>query len=162
MENRAPGNGPSARSVSGSRLSAFVKTTGGKGLHVVVPIKPTLDWEQAKAFAKVVAQSIAAAAPELYVATISKSKRAGKIFIDYLRNGRSATAICAYSTRARAAAPVAAPLRWDELESDVRHDYFTIRNLPARLRSLRKDPWHDYESTRRPITAAMRKRLGAT
>jgi bifunctional non-homologous end joining protein LigD len=132
-------------------LSAFVKTTGGKGLHVVVPIKPTLDWEQAKAFAKAVAQTMAAAAPDLYVATMSKSKRAGRVFIDYLRNARSATAVCAYSTRARAGAPVAAPLRWDE--------YFTIRNLPARLRSLRKDPWHDYESARRPITASVRKRL---
>jgi bifunctional non-homologous end joining protein LigD len=140
-------------------LDAFVKTTGGKGLHVVVPIKPTLDWEQAKAFAKAVAQSMAAAAPDLYVATMSKSKRAGRIFIDYLRNARSATAICAYSTRAHAGAPVAAPLRWDELKSDVRHEYFTIRNLPARLRSLRKDPWHDYESARRPITASVRKRL---
>lgn len=141
-------------------LSCFVKTTGGKGLHVVVSIKPTLDWDRAKAFSKAVAESMVADTPELYVATMSKSKRAGKIFIDYLRNGRSATAICAYSTRARAGAPVAVPLGWDELKADLREDHFNIRNVPARLRQLRQDPWDDFEARRRPITAAMRKRLG--
>ncbi|HSK29197.1 MAG TPA: non-homologous end-joining DNA ligase [Candidatus Limnocylindria bacterium] len=141
-------------------LSGFVKTTGGKGLHVVVSIKPTLDWDRAKAFSKAVAESMVADTPELYVATMSKSKRAGKIFIDYLRNGRSATAICAYSTRARAGAPVAVPLRWDELKADLREDHFNIRNVPARLRQLRQDPWDDFEPRRRSITAAMRKRLG--
>ena len=141
-------------------LIGFVKTTGGKGLHVVVPIAPTLDWQQAKAFSKAVADSMVAATPELYVATMSKSKRAGKIFIDYLRNARSATAICAYSTRARAGAPVAVPLRWEELKADLRDDHFNIRNVPGRLRGLRKDPWADFAAARRPITAAMRKRLG--
>jgi bifunctional non-homologous end joining protein LigD len=101
-----------------------------------------------------------AARPERYVATMSKAKRAGKIFIDYLRNARSATAICAYSTRARAGAPVSVPLRWDELTADLREDHFNIRNVPARLRKLRKDPWDGYETARRPITAATRKRLG--
>jgi bifunctional non-homologous end joining protein LigD len=141
-------------------LGAFVKTTGGKGLHVVVPITPTLDWQRTKIFAKAVADSMVAARPERYVATMSKAKRAGKIFIDYLRNARSATAICAYSTRARAGAPVSVPLRWDELTADLREDHFNIRNVPARLRKLRKDPWDGYETARRPITAATRKRLG--
>lgn len=141
-------------------LNGFVKTTGGKGLHVVVPIKPTLDWDDAKAFSKAVAESMVADTPDLYIATMSKAKRAGKIFIDYLRNGRTATAICAYSTRARAGAPVAVPLRWDELKSDRREDHFNIRNVPARLRKLRKDPWDEYEAARRPITGPMRKRLG--
>ena len=140
-------------------LTGFVKTTGGKGVHVVVPIAPTLDWKQAKAFSKAVADSMVATTPELYIATMSKSQRAGKIFIDYLRNARSATAVCAYSTRARAGAPVALPLRWDELRSDPREDHFNIRNVPARLSRLRKDPWEGYESGRRPITAVMRKRL---
>jgi bifunctional non-homologous end joining protein LigD len=141
-------------------LGAFVKTTGGKGLHVVVPITPTLDWKRTKVFAKAVAESMVAAKPELYVATMSKAKRADKIFIDYLRNARSATAICAYSTRARAGAPVAMPLRWDELKADLREDHFNIRNVPARLRKLLKDPWDGYEAARRSITAATRKRLG--
>lgn len=141
-------------------LNGFVKTTGGKGLHVVVPIAPTLDWDRAKAFSKALAESMVADTPDLYVATMSKSKRAGKIFIDYLRNGRSATAICAYSTRARAGAPVAVPLRWDELKSDLRENHFNIRNVPARLRKLRKDPWADFEAARRPVTGPMGKRLG--
>jgi bifunctional non-homologous end joining protein LigD len=141
-------------------LDAFVSSTGGKGLHVVAPITPRSDWETVKAFAQAVAQRMAGEAPKLYVATMSKSKRAGKIFIDYLRNARSATAICAYSTRARTGAPVAVPLRWDELKKDVRGDYFTIRNLPARLRNLRNDPWPDYESAHRPITTSMRKSVG--
>ncbi|MGH7873890.1 MAG: DNA ligase D [Candidatus Binatia bacterium] len=140
-------------------LTGFVKTTGGKGLHVVVPIAPTVDWQRAKTFSRAIAESMVAARPELYVATMSKSKRAGKIFIDYLRNARSASAICAYSTRARAGAPVALPLRWEELKLDPREDHFNIRNVPARLSKLRKHPWDDFAAARRPITAAMRKRL---
>ena len=97
--------------------------------------------------------------PNLYVATMSKTKRSGKIFIDYLRNGRTATAVCAYSTRARAGAPVSLPLRWDELTSDLRSDHFNIRNVPPRLARSRQDPWHDYEAARRSITKAMQKQL---
>jgi bifunctional non-homologous end joining protein LigD len=142
-------------------LSGFIKTTGGKGLHVVVPIAPTLDWDRAKAFSKALAERMAADAPKLYVATMSKAKRVGKIFIDYLRNGRTATAICAYSTRARPGAPVALPLRWDELKNDLRDDHFNIRNVPARLHRMRSDPWEDFDSARRPISAALLKRVGA-
>ena len=100
--------------LAGLGFGAFVKTTGGKGLHVVVPITPMQDWESTKAFAKKVAEELTAEAPELYLATMSKAKRKGKIFIDYLRNARTATAISAYSTRAYAGAPVSVPLRWDE------------------------------------------------
>ena len=140
-------------------LGAFVKTTGGKGLHIVVPITPKHDWNQVKAFSKAFAESMVDDSPNLYVATMSKTKRAGKIFIDYLRNGRTATAVCAYSTRARAGAPVSLPLRWDELTSDLRSDHFNIRNVRQRLARLRQDPWHDYEAARRPITKAMQKQL---
>jgi bifunctional non-homologous end joining protein LigD len=140
-------------------LTSWVKTTGGKGVHVVVPIVPDADWQQVKAFAKAIADGMAAAKPGRYIASMSKAKRVGKIFIDYLRNARSATAICAYSTRARVGAPVSVPLDWDELKTDMREDYFTIRNLPKRLSRLHNDPWEDYESARRPITAAMRKSL---
>jgi bifunctional non-homologous end joining protein LigD len=139
-------------------LAAFLKTTGGKGLHVVVPIVPKENWEFAKKFSKGVADGIVREAPEKYIATMSKAKRKGKIFIDYLRNARTATAICAYSTRARAGAPVSVPLDWEELSEDVRTK-FTIRNVPQRLGRHHKDPWEGYEAARATITAAMMKRL---
>ena len=94
-------------------LTAFVKTTGGKGLHVVTPITPKQDWDFVKEFSKAVAQSLVKAAPDQYTATMSKSKRAGKIFIDYLRNARTASAVCAYSPRARPGAPVSMPVSWE-------------------------------------------------
>jgi bifunctional non-homologous end joining protein LigD len=139
-------------------LSSFVKTTGGKGLHVVVPLVPKSDWDTAKEFSKQVAQQMVRRAPERYTATMSKAKRRGKIYIDYLRNARTATAVSAYSTRARAGAPVSMPVSWDELATDVR-EYFNLRNTPERLSRSGKDPWHGYESARRAITAAMIKRL---
>jgi bifunctional non-homologous end joining protein LigD len=140
-------------------LGAFVKTTGGKGLHVVVPIAPKLDWDGAHACAKKVAEHLAGQAPELYIATMSKAKRRGKIFIDYLRNARTASAVCAYSTRARAGAPVSVPLRWQELTADVRGERFTIGNVPQRLARLRKEPWDGYEAARAAITEARLKKL---
>jgi bifunctional non-homologous end joining protein LigD len=140
------------------RLAAFVKTTGGKGLHVVAPIAPKQNWDFVKEFSKSVAESIVRAAPDQYIATMSKSKRAGKIFIDYLRNAKTASAVCAYSTRARSGAPVSMPLRWEELEEDVR-SHFTIRNVPERLARLRQDPWQGYKAARASLTKAMLQRL---
>ena len=140
------------------KLGAFVKTTGGKGLHVVVPVTPKQDWSFVKEFCKALAQSIVRGAPDQYTATMSKTKRKGKVFIDYLRNARTASAICAYSTRARSGAPVSVPLDWNELSRDVR-SRFTVRNVPERLTRRQKDPWQDYESARAPITRALMKRL---
>jgi bifunctional non-homologous end joining protein LigD len=140
-------------------FAAFVKTTGGKGLHVVTPITPKQDWDGVKAFAKQVAEELVHEAPQLYTATMSKSKRPGKIFIDYLRNARTATAVSAYSTRARANGPVSVPVHWDELATDVRGEFFTIRNVPQRLARLRKNPWEGYEKARRPITNALLRKL---
>ena len=137
--------------MSGLGFSAFVKTTGGKGLHVVVPIIPKQDWEAVTLFTKKVAEDLVRAAPQLYTATMSKSKREGKIYIDYLRNTRTATAVCAYSTRARPNAPVSVPVHWHELATDVRGEFFTIRNVPQRLARQRTDPWEGYEKKRRPI-----------
>ena len=137
--------------MSGLGFSAFVKTTGGKGLHVVVPITPKQHWEAVKLFAKKVAEDLVRESPQLYTATMSKSKREGKIYIDYLRNTRTATAVCAFSTRARANAPVSVPVHWHELATDVRGEYFTIRNVPQRLARQRTDPWEGYEKARRPI-----------
>jgi bifunctional non-homologous end joining protein LigD len=98
-------------------------------------------------------------APNRYTATMSKAKRRGKIYIDYLRNAKTATAVSAYSTRARSGAPVSMPLHWDELDSDVRGDYFNVRNTPERLSQFRKDPWDDYETARRAITVTLMKKL---
>jgi bifunctional non-homologous end joining protein LigD len=140
-------------------LSAFVKTTGGKGLHVVVPIIPKQNWDEIKTFTRKVAESLALEAPRLYTTTMSKAKRKGKIFIDYLRNARTATAVCAYSTRAYAGAPVSVPVSWQELATDVRGAHFTIGNVPQRLARLRNDPWDGYEAARVNITDAMLGKL---
>jgi bifunctional non-homologous end joining protein LigD len=140
-------------------LASFVKTTGGKGLHVVVPLIPKVDWDTAKEFSKQVAQHMVRQAPHRYTATMSKAKRQGKIYIDYLRNAKTATAVSAYSTRARAGASVSVPLRWNELGADLRADHFNLRNTAERLSRLSKDPWHDYETARRAITAALIKKL---
>jgi bifunctional non-homologous end joining protein LigD len=129
------------RTFEGAGLESFVKTAGGKGLHVCVPIIPDLDWTTIKEFCARVAEEIAKNDPRRYVATVSKEKRRGKIFIDYLRNARSATFVAPYSTRAREGAPVAVPLEWDELTPKLRPDQYTLRNLATRLARLRQDPF---------------------
>lgn len=142
-------------------MESFVKTTGGKGLHVVVPFRRGPDWDEVKAFSRAVAQAVSAASPGQYTLNISKAKRRGKVLIDYLRNGMGATAVEAYSTRARPGAPVAVPLSWEELGPDVRENHFNIRNLPARLAGLKRDPWKDYAAVKQSITAAVRKKVGS-
>lgn len=125
-------------------LKSFVKTTGGKGLHVVIPIKPEYDWNEIKDFTRIFVETLEAVSPDKYVSKMSKSKREGKIFIDYLRNQRDATAIGVYSTRARLHAPVAAPLEWDELSDSFEDTFFTIVTLPNRLKHLKRDPWQGF------------------
>jgi bifunctional non-homologous end joining protein LigD len=122
------------------KLKTFLKTSGGKGLHVVLPIKP-LPWDVAKDFGQTVAQAMAADDPARYTAVASKSKRNNRIFIDYLRNSHDATAVAPYSTRARPGAAVATPIDWSELGSIKSADQFTVKNLPQRLARLPKDPW---------------------
>jgi bifunctional non-homologous end joining protein LigD len=142
-------------------LKSFVKTTGGKGLHVVVPITPKADWETVKSFAQAVAEAMAKDTPTKYTAVLSKSARRGKIYVDYLRNGRGATAISAYSTRARAGAPVSTPLAWEELSPAIKPSHFTLDNLPTRLRHLASDPWADIGKINQSLPAkgiAARKR----
>jgi bifunctional non-homologous end joining protein LigD len=136
-------------------LVTFVKTTGGKGLHIVVPIQARIEWDDAKAFCKAVADLLVRVAPERYVATMSKAARKGKIFIDYMRNSRGATSIAPYSSRAREDAPVSVPIAWEELSTKLRSDSFTISNLFGRLSKLRKDPWADIGSTRQSVTKSM-------
>jgi bifunctional non-homologous end joining protein LigD len=139
-------------------LIPFVRTTGGKGLHLVAPIERRSEWEDVKSFAEAITLQLVHAAPDRYTAEIAKAKRRGKIYIDYLRNDRESTAIASWSARAREGAPVAATLFWDELESPER-PVWNVRNAPARLDLT--DPWADFEKARRPLTSAMRKRVGS-
>jgi len=140
-------------------LVTFLKTTGGKGLHIVVPIQPRTEWDEAKAFCKAVADTIVRAAPDRYIATMSKAARKGKIFIDYLRNGRGATAVAPYSTRAKVGAPVSVPITWTELSPKLRSDQFTVENLSSRLDKLKSDPWAEIAHVKQSIRKSMIKRL---
>lgn len=133
-------------------LAAFAKTSGGKGLHVVAPLTPKADWPVVKTFCRDFARKMASDQPDRYVATITKSKRRGKILIDYLRNQRGATAVVAYSTRARPGAQVSAPLTWDELAAGAKPADFTVQSMPRRLQSLRQDPWDGFVAAARPLT----------
>jgi bifunctional non-homologous end joining protein LigD len=126
--------------LEGIKLKCFLKTSGGKGLHVVLPIKPA-PWEQVKAFTKAVAEAMEADEPDRYVSTATKARRNKRIFVDYLRNSREATAIAPYSTRARPGAPVSVPVDWSELNSLKSADQYTVKNLAQRLSRMRKDPW---------------------
>ena len=136
-------------------LAGFVKTSGGKGLHVVAPLKPTdaAGWDAVKGFAAAMARSMAAEDPDRYVATITKAKRTGRILIDYLRNGRNNTAIVAYGTRARPGAPVSMPLAWDELGPEIGPAHFTVANAPARVANT-PDPWADFRASAAPLPKA--------
>ncbi|HEU4582990.1 MAG TPA: DNA ligase D [Polyangiaceae bacterium] len=129
-------------------LTAFLKWTGGKGLHLVTPIEPRTPWDQAKAFSKRVADALVKEEPARYIATMTKQKRKGKIFIDYFRNGQGATAVCAYSTRARPGAPVALPLAWEELNQRLKPGAFNVQNLAQYLAQRERDPWAEFDDAR--------------
>jgi len=138
-------------------LDSFVKTSGGKGLHVVAPLTPRADWDEVKAFAKSIADAMAGDSPEAFVAKVTKSKRQGRILVDYLRNGRGATAVAPYSTRARPGAAVSMPLTWEELTPALGPNYFTLENVLPRLAALQTDPWADFFKAARPLAARKRK-----
>ncbi len=141
-------------------LTSFLRTTGGKGLHLVVPLVRRQGWDEVKAFARAVCERHAADDPERRTTQVSKAKRGGKVFLDYLRNGRGATAIATFSTRAREGAPVAVPVRWDELDASLRSDTYHVGNVRRRLAALRGDPWAGYADAARSITVAMRQAVG--
>jgi bifunctional non-homologous end joining protein LigD len=140
-------------------LAAFVKTTGGKGLHVVTPLLRKHGWDEVKGVAHALAESLVRDEPALYLAKASKAARRGKIFVDWLRNTRGATAIASYSTRARAGAPVSVPLAWDELDARLDPAAFTLETVPRRLRALRVDPWAGYARAGKGLARAS-KALG--
>ena len=134
-------------------LESFVKTTGGKGLHVVVPLTPKADWDEVKAFSEAFATRLASDYPDRYTANMAKRARTGRIFVDYLRNTRGATAIGAYSTRARAGAPVSTPLSWDELPTLPAGNQYRVDNLLGRLDHLKRDPWEAMAETQQTLPA---------
>jgi bifunctional non-homologous end joining protein LigD len=132
-------------------LESFVKTSGGKGLHVVASLEPRAEWDEVKSFTKAIADAMASDAPDRYVATVTKSKRKGKILVDYLRNGRGSTAVAPYSTRARDGAAISMPLAWDELTPAIGPAYFTVQNALPRLAALGSDPWEEFWRSAVPL-----------
>ncbi|MBB4008601.1 DNA ligase D [Allorhizobium taibaishanense] len=132
-------------------LAAFVKTSGGKGLHVVIPLKPRARWPAVKAYAKRLAEDLSRENPQRYLSVATKAKRDGRIFIDYLRNGRGNTAVVAYGARAREGAAVSMPLDWSELTDAIGPAYFTLENIQARLAAMKADPWEDFFAAAKPL-----------
>jgi bifunctional non-homologous end joining protein LigD len=139
-------------------LASFVRTTGGKGLHVVTPLERRATWDEVKDFSHALARQFVRTAPDRFTTTVTKSRRKGKILIDYLRNDPESTAIATWSPRARAGAPAAMPLAWDELDVDARPE-LSVRDVHARL--MKPDPWAEFDDARRPLTRAMQRRVGA-
>lgn len=137
-------------------LTPFLKTTGGKGLHLVAPLRATHDWDTVKAFARGLASHLASLMPDRFTATVSKARRKDRIFVDYLRNGNGATAVSAFSLRARQGAPVSVPLSWDDLspDHDLRSDFFNLRNV-LRFYTSRPDPWEGYAGQRKTLKKPM-------
>ncbi|KPY24811.1 ATP-dependent DNA ligase [Pseudomonas syringae pv. papulans] len=141
-------------------LEAFLKTSGGKGMHIIVPLARQADWDTVKAFVKAIAEFASRQLPERFTATMGPKKRVGKIFIDYLRNSRGGSTVTAYSVRARPGLPVSVPIALDELAGLKSSAQWDITNLEQRLKRLKDDPWAGY-SNRRKITQKMWKQLGA-
>lgn len=140
-------------------LASFIKTTGGKGLHVVVPLERRHSWDEVKRFARSLAGHMVRILPGRFTDNMSKRARKGKVYLDYLRNGRGATAVAAYSTRAKPRAPISVPLTWDECSPELRSDRFTLHNIEERLSRLAKDPWAEYAKVHQHLTAGMVRRL---
>jgi len=136
------------------KLESFVKLSGGKGIHVVVPIDDT-DWETTKQFSQAIAARLAADSPKLYLAKMTKSLRAGRVFIDYFRNSREATSIAPYSTRARPGAPVSAPVTWERLPRTTGGNDFSVLDLKKRIKD---DAWADIGKVRQKLPSLARQR----
>ncbi|HEY2892888.1 MAG TPA: DNA ligase D, partial [Pirellulales bacterium] len=140
-------------------LKTFLKTSGGKGLHIMVPIERRLDWDEAKDACQQIAAAIVRADPARYTANMSKAARTNKIYVDYLRNARGATSVGAYSTRARGTAPVSMPISWEELPEIEGPAQFTLATAAERLATLKKDPWKDIGKTRQSLSKTVLKKL---
>ena len=131
-------------------LKTWLKTTGGRGLHVVLPIVPEWDWSECLDFARAFATLMVESDPSAYTTDFRKAGRERKILIDYLRNNRTNTSICAFSIRARKGAPVSMPIAWSDLEGSLRPDRFNVQSVPAML-PRRRDPWRRYWTARQRL-----------
>ena len=143
------------------RLESYAKTTGGRGLHVVIPIVPERDWTECLAFARGLAIAIERQDPRRYTTRFAKAGREAKILLDYLRNNRTNTSIAAFSARARPGAPVSVPVSWTELTPRLDPLQFTVRSVPRRLERLRRDPWEGYFRARQRLTGSSLRATGA-
>ncbi|HUP28793.1 MAG TPA: non-homologous end-joining DNA ligase [Usitatibacter sp.] len=141
-------------------LESFLKTSGGKGLHVVVPLARRHEWDEVKEFSRALSQAMEADQPRLFTTNMAKKERPKKIFIDYLRNAEGATTAAAYSVRARPGAPVSTPLHWDELGGRMKPASFNVTTVPRRMAGLRTDPWKAFRRNSQTLTAAMKRSLG--
>jgi bifunctional non-homologous end joining protein LigD len=141
-------------------LKSFLKTSGGKGIHIVVPLKPKADWDSVKDFSHAIVTHIANLLPDRFSAVAGPKNRVGKIFIDYLRNGLGATTACAYAVRAREGLPVSVPIEREEVAQISGGAHWTVHTVHERLERLERDPWAQMNKTRQTLTGTMRKRLG--
>jgi len=138
-------------------LESFVKTTGGRGVHIVVPLAPRAEWAECLEFARAIAVALVRRQPEMFTERFAKAGRADKILVDYLRNNRTNTSIAAFSTRERPNGTVSVPLAGNELSPARTPDRFTMATVPARVARLRRDPWKQYwSSTQRLPRGALR------
>ncbi len=141
-------------------LQSWCKTSGGKGVHVVVPLARHAGWDEVKSFAQAVAQHMTTTLPDRFSAKMGAQNRRSRIFVDYLRNNRGSSTVAAFSPRARPGMGVSVPLAWDELAGTTDGAQWTVENIHERLEALSADPWADYVSTKQRITRDMRARLG--
>ena len=136
-------------------VKSFVKTSGGKGVHIVVPLRRLHEWDVARNFSRAVAEHLATTIPTHFSSKMGAANRVGKVFVDYLRNNRGSTTASAYSLRARPGLPVSVPFTWDELVEIKQPDYWNLRNLRERLAGLSEDPWREYEGSRQSLRKAI-------
>ena len=141
-------------------MKSFLKTTGGKGLHVVIPIARKQEWKTIKSFAKSFAENMVSGSPEKYVSNMSKARRKGKIFIDYLRNDMTATAVAAYSARAREGATVSMPLSWRDLSAKLDPSKFNIETVPGIIKKQKSNPWEDIATVKQSLTSKVLAEYG--
>ena len=147
-------------SLDGAGLESFVKTSGGKGLHIVVPIQRRHEWAETKAFTRAVGRTLAQSHPQLFTTSPRKQAREGRIFLDCNRNSRGATTAAAYSTRNHTVATVSMPVSWEEMSEHIGPDHFTVLNAANRLAHLATDPWERLRRVRQSITTRARKQFG--
>ena len=143
-------------------LTGFAKTTGGRGLHIVVPLEVGGDFDPVRAWTHAFVEVMASSDPETFTSKMRKDLRPGRVFVDYLRNAHGATAVCAYSTRARPGAPVSVPVSWEELGAGLDPASLDTASVPQRMVALQSDPWAGYEAARRPLEPTLFAALGIT